>query len=71
MTKTSPSTQAAQEVAATEHELAAAVAAFQGAVFRGDAARLRIATEAAHAALQAHLDAKASAWAVTKREHGL
>lgn len=59
------------EVAATYEELAAAITAFQGAVFRQDAARLRIATEAAHAALQAHLDAKASAWAIIKRENGL
>lgn len=63
-------TKAAQEAAATEQELAAAIAAFQGAVFRGDPARLHLATEAAHAALQAHLDAKASVWAVAKRNHG-
>lgn len=59
---------AAAEVSATEKEMAAAIANFEAATFRGDAARLRLTTEAAHAALQAHLDAKASLWAVAKRE---
>jgi hypothetical protein len=59
---------ASREAIATEKELAAAIANFQAAVYRECPVRLSRATEAAHAALQNHLDAKASIWAVAKRE---
>lgn len=61
---------AGAEVAATEKELVAAISMFEAATYRGNAVRLKTTTEAAHAALQAHLDAKASLWAVAKREAG-
>jgi hypothetical protein len=59
---------AASEVTATEKELAGRIQLFEAEVYRGDAARLAIATEAAHAALQGHLDAKAGMWAVAQRD---
>lgn len=59
---------ASAELIATKAEMEAAVQNFTAATYRGDAARLRIATEAAHAALQSHLDAIGSAWAVAKRD---
>ena len=59
---------ASAEKAATEQELAARIKDFEAAVFRGDGARLAVATEAAHAALQSHLDATAAVWAVARRD---
>lgn len=56
---------------ATDHELQAAIKAFEGAVCRQDTARLVAAQDAAHSALQNHLDAIASMFAVTMRRHGL
>lgn len=61
---------ASAEVLATKQELEAALLAFDGALWRADAARLNRATEAAHAALQAHLDAKAANLAVAKKGAG-
>lgn len=56
---------------ATEQELTAAIKKFEGEAYRNDAKRLDLATEAAHAALQAHLDAIMSQIAVAKRAYGL
>lgn len=63
--------QAAMEIGATEHEMKSAIAKFEAELWRFDTARLNAATEAAHAALQAHLDAKASHLALLKRAHGI
>lgn len=64
-------TQASLDRGATEKELAAAQLMFEAAVFRGDQARLTLATEAAHAALQNHLDAIASSVVVARRSLGI
>lgn len=62
--------QAGLEVGATENELKAALLVFEAECFRGDPVRINRATEAAHAALQSHLDAKASNLAVARRSLG-
>lgn len=62
--------QASMERIATEHELAAAIKSFEGEMWRGDPARLSRATEAAHAALQNHLDAITAPLAIAKRMNG-
>lgn len=59
------------ERAATEHELLAAMKAFEGAVWRGQPALLTRATEAVHAAAQAHMDAIAGQIAVLRRGVGI
>lgn len=64
-------TQANLNRGATEKELAAALLIFEAAVFRGEPPRLPGATEAAHAALQNHLDAIASSVAVARRSLGI
>lgn len=56
---------------ASKFDLDAALLSFEGAALRSDSARMRIATEAAHAALQSHLDAIASNIEVAKRSLGL
>ncbi|MCX7585033.1 hypothetical protein [Phenylobacterium sp. 58.2.17] len=56
---------------ATGKELEAAQLVFEAEVYRGDPARLARATEAAHAALQNHLDAIASNLAVARRSLGI
>jgi hypothetical protein len=63
--------QASFDRSAAEKEQAAAMLVFEAAVLRGDPARLALATEAAHAALQNHLDAIASSVAVTRRSLGI
>lgn len=62
---------AVNERIASKHDLDASLPAFEGACFRGDPVLLQRATDAAHAALQAHLDAIGSSVAITKRSHGL
>lgn len=59
------------ERAASKFDLDAALLTFEGAAFRSDGPRMRLATEAAHAALQSHLDAIASNIEVAKRSLGL
>lgn len=56
---------------ATALELDATLKAFEAECWRDDPARLARATEAAHAALQASLDAIHSNLALAKRAHGL
>lgn len=63
-------TQSGMERVASKLELEAALHAFEAAVWRGDAARLNIATTTAQAALQAHLDGIASGIAVARRQAG-
>lgn len=58
---------AGNEVTATEKELIAAIMSFDAETIRNDSRRLVLATEAAHAALQHHLDAKASLMSIVKR----
>lgn len=53
-------------VSATQMELAAAVDTFKAACLRNDGPRITITGEAAHAALQAHLDAHNSLYAVIR-----
>lgn len=57
-----------REHTATAKELAASIISFEAAVYRADRSRINDATEAAHAALQAHLDAFAGLWAVVSRD---
>ena len=59
------------ERAASKFDLDAALLSFEGAAFRSDAHRMGVATEAAHTALQNHLDAIASNIEVAKRSLGL
>ena len=56
---------------ASEQDIAGAVKMFEGACWRGNTASLTQATEAAHAALQSHLDAISSSVTATKRSAGL
>lgn len=62
---------ASLNVCATQRELEAAVKVFEAECFRGLSARLNRATEAAHADLQAHLDATAANIAIARRSAGL
>lgn len=62
---------ASHERIATEKEIQAAIMAFEACLYRDDAGRLARATDAAHAALQNHLDAIAGQLAVVKRSIGL
>lgn len=61
---------AVSERIATDKELMAAIAMFEAAAMRADGARLGIATEAAHATLQANLDAIASMYAAARAQTG-
>lgn len=62
---------AAGETIATRLDLDAAIKRFEAELWRDHAERLNAATEAAHAALQAHLDALSSSLAVARRSVGL
>lgn len=62
---------ASMEKIATEKEVGAAFGVFEAECWRDDPLRLNRATEAAHAALQAHLDAIHSMVTVAKRSAGL
>lgn len=62
---------AAMAIQATRIELEAATKMFEAAVWRGSASRLNETTEAAHSALDAHLEAIAGNLAVAKRNAGL
>lgn len=61
---------AVQEEIATRDELDAMVLRFKAAVRRGNVAQMTKRAEEARDALQAHLDAISSTWAVTKRDFG-
>lgn len=56
---------------ASDLEIKATIATFEARCWRGGSGQLTAATEAAHAALQAHLDAIAGSVATTKRTIGL
>jgi hypothetical protein len=58
------------ERAATRADLDAAIATFEGACMRGQSDRINRATEAAHAILQAHLDAIAGQITMALRKEG-
>jgi hypothetical protein len=58
---------AAYERTATQKEMEAAILMFEAAVWRSDTVRLNLATEAAHAAMQAHLDSIAGLFGVLVR----
>lgn len=57
--------------AAAKMEFDAAITVFEGACLRGDGKRQTVAAEAARAALDAHLDAIATATHMARREIGL
>lgn len=58
------------EAVATQKDLEAAVSAFSAALIRGQAGEIGRASDAAHAALQAHLDATATMYALHLRAWG-
>jgi hypothetical protein len=64
-------TAATMEQIATEKDLTAAVVSFTGECWRDDPRRIALKTEAAHAALQAHLDAVRGVIALSKKAHGI
>lgn len=59
------------ERVASEQDIQAAFRMFEAACWRGNTASLAQATETAHAAIQAHLDAISASVATTKRSVGL
>ena len=61
--------QAAAENLATEKEMNASLMVFEAACMRGDNGYINRASEAAHAALENHLQAKAAIYAIAREEY--
>jgi len=64
-------TLAGNEMVATEKELAAYITMFEGALIRGSSDTINKAHQAAHDALDKHLQAKSAMWAIAKSDNGL
>lgn len=73
MTRPLSSEQAAnvRQVLAAQADMRAAEAAFEAAMWRGDADEINAATERVHQRAQAHLDAVAAQVAISLRRNGL